>query len=124
VLRAARAERTTLLPSSTELLPLLHAADVLVTVESLSAVEALVLGRPVVILNTPTNLRALVDAGAALGVPLGEDPVAALRRALFDPTTREALAKARARYLSDVAHGVDGGATSRILALLRAVARA
>jgi glycosyltransferase involved in cell wall biosynthesis len=94
---------------------------VLVTVESLSAVEALVLGRPVVVLNMPSNLRDLVEAGVALGVPAGDDPAAALRAAL-EPATREALAAARARYLSDFALGVDGQATARILGLIRRTA--
>jgi hypothetical protein len=115
-LRGAR--RVRLAAPGEDLLELLHAADALVTVESLSAVEALVLGRPVVILQMPTNLRALVDAGVALGVPAGTDPTEALRRVLFDPGTREALEAARRRYLSEVAAGVDGGATRRILALI------
>jgi hypothetical protein len=123
VLESARAARTRVVVPSTDLLPLLHAADLLVTVESLSAVEALVLGCPVVVLNMPTNLRALVESGAALGVAAGEAPDDALRSALFDEPTRTALAQARARYLSDVAHGVDGGATTRVLDLLKQAAR-
>jgi hypothetical protein len=103
---------------------LLHAADARVTVESLSAVEALVLGRPVLILQMPTNLRALVDEGVALGVPAGEDPAPALRRLLFDPATRQALEAARRRYLTEVAAGVDGGATRRIVALIAGTAGA
>jgi glycosyltransferase involved in cell wall biosynthesis len=114
-------ERVRLLEPGLDLLDLLHAADVLVTVESLSAVEALVLGRPVVVLNMPSNLRDLVEAGVALGVPAGDDPAAALRAAL-EPATREALAAARARYLSDFALGVDGQATARILGLIRRTA--
>jgi len=115
-LRGAR--RVRLAAPGDDLLDLLHAADALVTVESLSAVEALVLGRPVLILNMPTNLRALVDDGVALGVDAGQDPGPALRRILFDAVTREALEAARRRYLSEVAAGVDGGATRRILALI------
>jgi UDP-N-acetylglucosamine 2-epimerase len=121
--RAAGAERTRVLPTSADLVELLQAADALVTVESLSAVEALVLGRPVVVLNMPTNLRELVSAGAALGVPAGQDPRPALEAVLFDAAVRERLAEARARYLSEVAHGVDGQATARILELLRDTAR-
>jgi CDP-glycerol:poly(glycerophosphate) glycerophosphotransferase len=115
-LRGAR--RVRVAAPGDDLIELLHAADALVTVESLSAVEALVLGRPVLILQMPTNLRALVDDGAALGVPAGADPADALRRLLFDPATRQALEAARRRYLSEVAAGVDGGATRRILALI------
>jgi CDP-glycerol glycerophosphotransferase (TagB/SpsB family) len=111
--------RARVLPPGADLARLLFACDALVTVESLSAVEALVLARPVVILNMPTNLRAMVDAGVALGVALGEDPLPALRAALTDPAARQRLADARARYLDDVARGVDGRATGRILELLR-----
>ena len=119
VLRREDARRVAVLPPGADLVELLYAADALVTVESLSAVEALVLGRPVIVLNMPTHLRDLVDQGVALGVGAGEDPLPALRAALFDAEARGRLAEARARYLSDFAMGVDGRATSRIAALLR-----
>jgi UDP-N-acetylglucosamine 2-epimerase len=122
-LRAAGAARVRLLPPGTELMPLLHAADALVTVESLAAVEALVLERPVLVLSMPTHLRELVQAGAALGVPGGADPTGALRDLLFDDAVRRRLAAARQRYLGHVAQGVDGGATARIVALLRETAK-
>ena len=114
----------TVLAPSADLVDLMIAADALVTVESLSAVEALVLGRPVVILDMPTHLGALVDAGVALGVASGEDPKDALRRALTDAETRNALQHARALYLDELAMGVDGRATERIVDLLRATAAA
>jgi CDP-glycerol glycerophosphotransferase (TagB/SpsB family) len=120
--RSARATRVRVLPPSSELNELLWCSDLLVTVESQSAIEALVLDRPVLILNMPTNLRALVDEGVALGVRVGEEPRAALRDALFDPETRESLRSARARYLADLALGMDGRATHRILDLVRETA--
>jgi hypothetical protein len=122
VLRETKGMRAQVLPASADLLRLLHASDALVTVESLAAVEALVLERPVVVLNAPTNLRAMVEAGVALGVPVGADPTDALRRALFDDGTREALREARARYRPQIAFGADGAATARILALVRSTA--
>jgi hypothetical protein len=118
-LAASPSGRVCLAPSGLSLLEMLHAADALVTVESLSAVEALVASRPVLLLNTPTNLRELEDAGVALGVPEGHDPAPALSALLFDAATRERLAKARERYLSRVACGIDGRATERLLALIR-----
>lgn len=111
--------RVDVLGPQSDLLRLMHVADVLVTVESLSAVEALVLGRPVVVLNMPTHLQDLVDAGVALGVPAGADPGPALRDALTSGPVREGLARAREAYLSELAMGVDGGATGRIVSLLR-----
>jgi hypothetical protein len=110
------------LSPSADLLDVLIASDALATVVSLSAVEALVVGRPVVILNMPNHLGALVDAGVALGVDAGADPTDALRRALTDPETRNALQHARALYLHELALGVDGQATRRIVELLRATA--
>lgn len=121
-IREAGAARARILPRGSGLLELLHAADVLVTVESLSAVEALVLGRPVVVLNMPTNLAEIVEQGMALGVREGQDPTEALRRVLFDQETRAGLGAARDRYLSDVARGVDGSATARILEVARELA--
>jgi UDP-N-acetylglucosamine 2-epimerase len=122
VLRETGATRVALVEPQTDLLRLLHASDALVTVESLSAVEALVLGRPVLVLNLPTHLSYLVDAGVALGVPAGGDPAPALRDALTPGPIREGLDRARASYLSELAMGVDGGATARIVALLRETA--
>jgi hypothetical protein len=122
VLQELGARRVRVLSPSADFIELILAADALVTVESLSAVEALVLDRPVLVLNMPTNLREMVDGGVALGVGVGEDPAPALRDLLFDPEIRGRLAAARRHYLSDVAHGVDGRATERILALLREVA--
>jgi CDP-Glycerol:Poly(glycerophosphate) glycerophosphotransferase len=122
VLRETGVTRARVVPAGADLLRLLHAADALVTVESLAAVEALVLERPVVVVNAPTNLRAMVEAGVALGVPVGADPTDALRRALFDDGTREALRAARARYRPQIAYGDDGGATARIVTLVRSTA--
>jgi glycosyltransferase involved in cell wall biosynthesis len=122
VLGRESGQRVRVLPPSADLVELLHAADALVTVESLSAVEALVLGRPVVVLNMPSHLRELVDQGVAVGVPASEDPAPALRRVLFEAETAARLEQARRSYLTDFAMGVDGRATARIVALLRETA--
>jgi hypothetical protein len=119
VLRESGARRIALVDPRLDLMHLLHAADALVTVESLSAVEALVLGRPVLVLEMPTHLSDLVEAGVALGVPAGADPGPALDGALSPGPVREGLDRARGSYLSELAMGVDGGATGRIVALLR-----
>jgi CDP-Glycerol:Poly(glycerophosphate) glycerophosphotransferase len=101
--------------SLTDILP---AADLLVTVESLSATEALVAGVPVVVLRHPSNLRDVVASGAALGVPDGVSPRLALQSLLDDVAVRAAWRKSRDAFLKDVAHGVDGVALDRILNLV------
>lgn len=97
---------------------LLPAADLLITVESLSATEALVAGVPVVVLRHPSNLRDVVASGAALGVREGESPLTAIRSLLEDPVARDAWRVARDAYIADVAHGADGGALGRLMSLL------
>ena len=116
---AAGAKRCRVLAGDVDVAQLLHAADALVTVESLSATEALVLGRPVVILNMPTNLAEMVENGVAVGVDAGDDPGPALASVLENAETKARLEEARRRYLSDLARGVDGRATARIVDLLR-----
>jgi hypothetical protein len=122
VVQAENSARVTVLSSGADLLELLLACDALCTVESLSAVEALVLERPVLLLNMPTNLRRMAEQGVALGVEAGADPEEAVRSVLFDETAQAQLKEARTRYLSDLAHGVDGLATARIVNLLREAA--
>jgi glycosyltransferase involved in cell wall biosynthesis len=118
VLARHPAARARFAPPGLGLGPLLAAADLLVTVESQSAVEALVLGKPVVLLSQPSNLKDLVAEGVALGVAAGADPAPALRLALHDPETGERLRAARERYVRELAGGVDGRAVDRILRLL------
>jgi CDP-glycerol glycerophosphotransferase (TagB/SpsB family) len=120
-IRESGASRVGVLRRNESLVELLFACDVLVTVESLSAIEALVLDRRVLVLNMPSNLRELVESGAALGVSSGEDPSQALGKILEDPKTLLGLKNARMSYLSKVAMGVDGRATERIVALVRDV---
>jgi hypothetical protein len=103
--------------SDRTLTDLLPAADLLITVESLSATEALVADVPVIILRHPSNLREVVASGAALGVPDGGDPLPVIESILSDPKTRRAWKEARDAYLVDVAHGVDGKSLDRLLAL-------
>jgi hypothetical protein len=87
-------------------------------------VEALVLDKPVIVLNAPTNLRAMVEAGVALDVRVGEDPLPALHRALADAGMREVLRARREAYRPEIAHQSAGGATARIVDLLRTMAGA
>ncbi|MBK5256008.1 MAG: CDP-glycerol glycerophosphotransferase family protein, partial [Vicinamibacteria bacterium] len=101
---------------------ILPAADLLVTVESLSATEALVASVPVVVLRHPSNLRDLVASGAAIGIKDGEDPAPSIQALLSDAAVRERWRNARDAFLLDVAHGVDGKALDRLLELVSRMA--
>lgn len=117
------AGRTRLVPQTAGLLELLVASNGLVTVDSLASSEALVLGRPVLVVNLPSNLSALVDRGVALGVRRGEPIEAPLRSFLFDPETRQKLEQRRRTYIQDFAYGADGRSTDRIVAAILETAK-
>jgi hypothetical protein len=109
------AGRTRILSAEKNLLELLFASDGLITVDSFASSEALVLGRPVLVLNLPGNLDPLVDRGVALGVRRGESIARALESLLFDAETLRALETKRREYIRDFAFGADGLSTERIV---------
>ncbi len=109
------AGRTRILPPEAKLLELLFASDGLITVDSFASSEALVLGRPVLVVNLPGNLGPLVDRGVALGVRRGESIAKALKTLLFDSETARSLETKRKEYIRDFAFGADGRSTERIV---------
>jgi UDP-N-acetylglucosamine 2-epimerase len=109
------AGRTRILPGERNLLELLFASDGLITVDSFASSEALVLGRPVLVLNLPGNLGPLVDRGVALGVRRGESIAKALDALLFDAETARSLETQRKEYIREFAFGADGRSTERVV---------
>jgi UDP-N-acetylglucosamine 2-epimerase len=109
------AARTRILSADESLLELLFASDGLITVDSFASSEALVLGRPVLVLNLPGNLGPLVDRGVALGVRRGESIAEALETLLFDADTARLLESKRKEYIQEFAFGADGRSTERIV---------
>jgi len=114
VVAKEEAARVRVVPSSENLLEFLFASDGLVTVDSFASSEALVLRRPVLIVNLPCNLQLLVERGLAQGVLRGEDMVEPIQRLL----TSAGAAKDRTDLGQEFAYGTDGGSTQRILQAL------
>ena len=107
------AKQTTVAGASADLARLLAAADVLMTMNSTVAIDALVLGIPAIVIGLPNNLSPFVDAG----VMAGADGVAAighaLRGVLYDREARNALAWAAADFTRDFEIRTDGRAANR-----------
>jgi glycosyltransferase involved in cell wall biosynthesis len=113
------------LDTGTPLLELLGIAAVCVTGFSNVAVEAMIMGRPVVCLNLsgkPSKL-GYVESGAALGVQDSKDTALALKKALYDQETRAALAKGRDAFLKRNFYSTDGKASFRIASLIEKLAK-
>jgi CDP-glycerol glycerophosphotransferase (TagB/SpsB family) len=124
VLSRLSPSRSRLADPSMNLLELLFASDGLITVDSFASSEALVLGRPVVVVNLPSNLASLVDRGVALGVGRGASIEAALRRLLFEDRLAIQLEENRKVYLREFAFGADGRSTERIVGAILEMAEA
>jgi hypothetical protein len=104
------------LDSTTPLLELLSKGDVCVTGFSNVAVEAMILGCPVICMNLSGKADKLPYAqeGAALGVHHPDEAGPALARALFDEETKTSLTKKRTMFLKKEFCTITGDASLRI----------
>jgi glycosyltransferase involved in cell wall biosynthesis len=105
---------------SIDLYGLLRACDILMTVHSTVALEAMILDKPVIILNLAGRPDAMPYAqrGPALGVYKKEDLVPMIRKALHDPEVGKELKERRERFVSEHAYKLDGQATKRVAELI------
>ena len=101
-------------------LRLLAGADVVVTQMSTTGQEAIMLGRPLVVVNLSGKPDTIpyVEYGAALGVYRPGELAQALRLALSDDATLAALAEGRERFIRDFAYKADGKATERVIGVI------
>jgi surface carbohydrate biosynthesis protein (TIGR04326 family) len=98
----------------------LVAADLLVTMNSTVAIDALVLGVPSLVVGLPNNLSPFVSAGAMTGAEGGDAIRERLRGLLYDPQVRSAAIAAGAAFARDRALMSDGQAARRTAAAILA----
>ena len=99
---------------------LLWASDVLVTIHSAIAMEAIALGKPVITVNLTgmPDLYPYAHTGAAIGVYRREDLPRALNAVLKDPQIIDTLDQGRRRFIHDHLSGLDGRSSARIAELI------
>lgn len=110
----------TVVTKNVNLLELLNACDTLMTVTSTTALEAMILDKPVIIVNLTGRDEAApyVKNGAALGVYQSREIIPAIEKVLYDKNTREGLENARKKFIRDYAYKIDGKASKRIVELI------
>jgi CDP-glycerol glycerophosphotransferase (TagB/SpsB family) len=98
----------------------LFVCDAMITKSSTAAIEAAILGKPIIVLNLSRepDIMPYVEEGVALGVYKKEDLVPAITQILYDRETRTKLALARKRFVSDYAYVQDGKASERVANLI------
>ena len=108
---------TVIMPKSSDTYEQLFVCDVMITKNSTTAMEAIVLDKPVVVLNLGGEPDAVdyVEQGVALGVYKEEDLKPAIEKLLKDDTD---LAKNRKGYIEKYLYKIDGEATERVVNLI------
>jgi len=105
------------------LYPILNACDLLITPHSTTAMEAMILGRPVITINLTgkPDIMPYAESGAAIGVYRPEDIKPAIKSVLEDKDLREKLAKKAKQFIYDQCYKMDGKASERILNLINKI---
>jgi glycosyltransferase involved in cell wall biosynthesis len=111
-----------LAPKSSDTYEQLFFCDLLMTKSSTTAMEAMALNKPVVILNLSGGLDDVdyVEQGVALGVYRGKELRSAIEELLKDDSS---LAKNRQRYVEKYLYRIDGKATERVANVIQAIIR-
>ena len=104
---------------------LLNACSLAVTVESTAGLEAMAIGKPVVIVNLFNESGpSLFNGSGALFVDKEENILPAMQKALYDAQTREEMAKSMKDFVYQQAYLQDGQASKRIADLIIQLAQA
>lgn len=100
---------------------LLNASDLLLTETSTTALEAMLVEKPVIIINLDNKPEMIpfVRSGAAIGVYKPENIVSAVKDALYNEDIRKKLAEKRKRFVYEQAYMVDGKAAERVVNLIK-----
>jgi CDP-glycerol glycerophosphotransferase (TagB/SpsB family) len=104
---------------------LLRTCDVLITSISTTALEAMILNKPVItlvfcsFLNKQTaNTSPYINSGAMINVYKAEDLVPAIKDVFYDEEVRQKLAEARAYFVYEHAYKQDEKASERVANLI------
>lgn len=99
---------------------LLNACSIALTVSSTAALEAMVMGKPVVIINlfNDSGSSFYIDSGAPF-VEKMDELIPTMRKALYDAPIKEDFSKSANKFVYEQAYLQDGQASYRIACLIR-----
>ncbi len=104
---------------------LLAICDLAIVSNSTVGIEAMILGRPVVMVHAYEGVEEIpyVTARAALGASRPEEIASALARALNQERVREEMAEARRTFVPKYAYLQDGRASERVARVIEGMVR-
>ncbi|MFO8015578.1 MAG: CDP-glycerol glycerophosphotransferase family protein, partial [Candidatus Woesearchaeota archaeon] len=103
-----------------DLYGLLNACELMMTVFSTTAIEAMMLDKPVITINLTgePDMMPYAREGAALGVRRKEDIRPAILNVMGDKKTQHKLRKGRQRFIYGRAYKMDGKASQRVVKVI------
>jgi glycosyltransferase involved in cell wall biosynthesis len=104
---------------------LLYACDLMMTVDSTAAIEAMILGKPVITVTLPGSsfVVSYAESGATFGVYKPEDISSAIVKVLNNRQIRKKLHSNMKRFVYNHAYKIDGNASKRIVNLIKELIR-
>ena len=104
-------------PKNSDTYEQLFVCDLMITRHSTTAMEAVALGKPVIILNLSGKPDPVeyVQEGVALGIYNSDDLFAAMKRLLVDDSE---LSAQRERYIEKYLYKIDGRSTQRVIDII------
>ena len=104
---------------------LIRSGEMVITVYSTRAVEAIILDKPVVIFNMFdwASTIPFVSSGAAIGVRRPEDLGRVIKQIIKDENTRQNLAKNRGEFIKEYLYLADGRSSKRQIDLIEVLSR-
>lgn len=106
-----------IVPKSSNIYEQIFVCDLLITRTSTTAMEAVALNKPVIVLNLDdgTDYAGYVEEGVACGVYKDEDLTTAIDELLQDDSR---LAKNRDKYIEKYLYKIDGKASERVIDII------
>ena len=113
------------LTKDSNLYHLFDICDLVLTCASTTALEAMIMGKPVIDINLADlpDVLPYTQSGAAIGVYRSEDLVPAIMDVMDKEEVKLKLEEKRQRFVYDYAYLQDGQAASRVVGLIMQMAR-
>ncbi len=104
------------------LFELLYVCDLLITVSSTVAIEAMYLNKPVLIIDLFKRCTLpFVEYGAGYGVYEFKNIIDGLEMTLYNKKIKDKLKIGRTKFLKDYMYGIDGKSTNRVINLIQKI---
>jgi len=113
----------TIIPKTSNIYEAINSADLIITVYSTTALEAMILKKNVLIINLGGERDQIpyVESGAALGVYKVEKILPTLKRMLNSKRPNKNLSKKRERFVYEQIYKNDGKSTKRVVNLIKSL---